>query len=137
MKKVVQMINNAGVIIDNGKVLIIQRASNDSYAGLWELPGGGREPLEKSVDGVKREVKEETGLIVEVIKVIGVFDFVNEKDGETRDHTQINFLVKPVGPIEVKISSEHQNFAWISPDEIDKYNISQETKEIIRETFRS
>lgn len=135
MKKVIQVIGVSGVCMDGGKVLIIQRASNDSYAGLWELPGGGREPLEKSVDGVKREVKEETGLIVEVIKVIGVFDFVNERDGETRDHTQINFLVKPVGPIDVKISSEHQNFTWISPNEVDKYTISPETKNIIRQAF--
>lgn len=136
MKKIVQKIVVGGVIINEGKVLIIQRAANDSFPGLWEIPSGKREPLEKTTEGVKREVKEETGLDIEVGDVIGVFDFKVEKEDEIRDATQISFLAKPIGNTEVKLSNEHQAFAWIIESEISKYNLSDATKEIIQKAFK-
>ncbi len=110
----------------------------DNYLpGLWEVPSGKREPSEKTVDGCKREVEEETGLKVEVGNPIGIFEYRVEKPEEIREVTQINFLVKPTGKVEVILSSEHKNYAWIKEDEIDNYNISKETKEIIKKAFRS
>ena len=45
MKRVVEKIAVAGVIIQNGKVLIIQRGEDEDYLpGLWEIPSGKREP---------------------------------------------------------------------------------------------
>lgn len=138
MKKVVQKIIVGGVVFHNGKVLIIQRAQGDDVLpGLWEIPSGKREQLEKTVAGVKREVLEETGLNVEVGAPIGVFDFEVDKEDQIRDATQISFLVEPVGKIEVKLSAEHQNFAWITKTDVDKYNLSPETKAIIRQSFKS
>lgn len=138
MKKIVEKIAVAGIIIQNGKVLILQRGDNDVYLpGLWEIPSGKREPSEKTVDGCKREVEEETGLEVEVGKMVGSFKYRVEKPEGIRNVTQINFLVKPIGEIKVKLSSEHQNFAWIREGETDKYNITKETKEIIRKAFKS
>lgn len=138
MKKIVEKIAVGGIIIQNGKVLILQRGSDDNYLpSLWEIPSGKREPSEKTVDACEREVEEETGLKVKVGNQIGIFKYKVEKPEQIRDVTQINFLVKPVGESGVKLSSEHQNFAWIREDEIDKYNITKETKEIIRKAFGS
>jgi len=138
MKKVVERIAIGGMIIDQGKVLIIQRAASDEYLPeLWEIPGGKREIGEKTLDAVKREVEEEVGLKVNVGNPVGIFEYRVEKPEEIRDVTQINFLVIPIDGIKVKLSSEHQNFAWVTPDKIDNYNISKETKEIIRKAFRS
>lgn len=136
MKKVVQKICAAGAIVHDGKILIVQRASDDeAFPGLWELPSGKQEPLETTIDAAKREVKEETGLNVEVVRPVGSFKFKMEKEDEIRDVTQISFLVKPIGSVEVKLSSEHQNFAWITKDEIDNYNLSEETKRMIRKAL--
>ena len=138
MKKIVEKIAIAGIIIQKGKVLIIQRGKDEDYLpGLWEIPSGKREPSEKTLDGCKREVEEETGIKVEVGDPIGIFEYRVEKPEETRDVTQINFLVKPVGEVKVRLSDEHQKFTWIKEDEIDKYNITKETKEIIRKAFKS
>lgn len=128
MKKVVQKIVAGGIVLHEGKILIVQRDSNDDYGDLWEIPSGKREEFEKTVDALVREVKEETNLDVEVGDPVGVFEFIIEKKDETRDMTQVSFLVKPIGKIDVKLSSEHQNFAWITKDEINDYNISDETK---------
>ena len=138
MKKVVQKMIVAVVVLHENKILIIQRSEGDEdFPCLWEIPSGKREPFEKTVDGVKREVMEETGLNVEVGDPIGVFDFKVEKEDEIRDVTQISFLVTPIGGVEVKLSHEHQKFAWITEKEIDNYNISKETKEIIKKAFKS
>lgn len=137
MKKIVEKIAVAGVLVKDDKALIIQRAADDDYMPeLWEIPSGKREPEESTALGVKREVEEEIGIKVEVGEPIGSFKYKVEKPDETRNVTQICFLVKPIGEDNVKLSSEHQDFAWITEGEIDKYNITEETKEIIRKALK-
>lgn len=59
-----------GMIFDEqGRILLVHRTDYD----LWNLPGGALENAESPVDGAKREVKEETGLDVEILKLIGVY----------------------------------------------------------------
>lgn len=128
MKKIVQKIVAAGIVVNNNKVLIIQRAADDTFPNMWEVPSGKREELERTVDAVKREVKEETGLTVEICEPIGVFEFSVEKENEIRDCVQICFLCKPIGKTEVVISTEHQNYIWVSKDELGSYKLSPETK---------
>lgn len=137
MKKVVQKIILAGMVIKDNKILIIQRNANEeAYPNLWELPSGKREPFETSEDAVKREVKEETGLNVEPVMPVSVFEFKVEKPDEIRDATQINFLVKPAGDTQVVLSSEHQNFAWIAENELANYKLSKETQDTIKKVFK-
>ncbi len=52
-----------------GRILLQQRSDN----GLWGLPGGSVEIGESVRDAIVREVKEETGLTVEVVRLIGVY----------------------------------------------------------------
>ena len=60
----------AGVVIDeNGRALVIQRRDN----GHWEPPGGVLERDEAIIEGLLREVREETGLIVEPVALTGVY----------------------------------------------------------------
>jgi 8-oxo-dGTP diphosphatase len=135
-KPVVQKVIVAGIVTHKGKILIVQRSSDeDVFPNLWELPSGKREPFEKSQDGLVREVKEETGLDVEIVRPVDVFEFRVEKESEIRDATQISFLVKPLGVPKVKLSSEHQNYSWITRSEINKYNISEKTKGVILKAF--
>ena len=137
MKKIVERIATRAIIKQDGKILILQRGDKDEYlSGLWEVPGGKRKLSEKTIDGCKREVEEETGIKVKVGDPIGIFEYKVEKSEQIREVTQINFLVKPIGKVEVKLSSEHKNFAWIKEDEIDNYNITKETKEIIKKAFK-
>jgi len=136
MKQIVQKIIVAGIVIDNGKALIIQRSGKDAFPDLWELPSGKRDDFEKSKDALKREVKEETGLNIEPLVPVHVFEFRVEKEKEIRDSTQISFLVKPVGKGQVKLSKEHQNFAWVSKDGLNKYNLSTDTKNAIIKGFK-
>lgn len=58
---------------EEGRLLLIRRAHAPS-AGLWSLPGGRVEPGESAQDAVVREVAEETGLEVDIIREIGAID---------------------------------------------------------------
>ena len=60
-----------GIIFDEqGRVLLCHRRDYD----LWNLPGGGLSHGESLWDGVKREVKEETGLEVKIVRLSGIYD---------------------------------------------------------------
>lgn len=56
----------AGLIFRDGKLLITQRRPHDHLAGLWEFPGGKREPHESYEQCLRRELREELGIEVEV-----------------------------------------------------------------------
>ena len=57
----------AGVIVDvRGRILLARRGEDSDLAGLWEFPGGKREPGEASEEALVRELQEELGIEVEV-----------------------------------------------------------------------
>ena len=136
-KKIVQKIVLGGVVIKDGRVLILQRHKDEEvYPNIWELPSGKRELLELTEISLIREVKEETNLDVEIIVPISVFDYQIKKPEEIRDSIQINFLVKPLNNQEVLLSKEHQAFAWIDKNEINNFNITKATKKVIKKAFK-
>ncbi len=138
-KNIIQKIVLAGLVVKDGQVLILQRtADEESYANYWELPSGKKEPLESSLDSLKREILEEAGLEVKIIKPVSVFDYQIEKPEEIRDTTQINFLVMPKeSDPKVRLSAEHQNFAWVSEKDLDQYQISDEIKNVIKQGLKN
>lgn len=68
------------VIVDAGRVLLVRRGS-EPLKGQWSLPGGALELGESLTDGLVREVREETGLVVEPVELIELLDRIH-RDGE-------------------------------------------------------
>lgn len=104
-------------IKDKDKALIALRSADDDFLpGHWEQVGGSLDSGENPVDGLKREVKEETGLSIEVVRPYYVYHYIDEvKDSVV----EIAFICKAVGSNEVILSSEHQEYKWITADEVD------------------
>ncbi|MHB8522732.1 MAG: 8-oxo-dGTP diphosphatase MutT [Limisphaerales bacterium] len=61
----------AGVVFRQRRLLIAQRLPQDHLGGLWEFPGGKREPTETFEDCLRRELREELGIEVEVAALLG------------------------------------------------------------------
>jgi len=98
-------------VINKGRLLLLKRASDDiQKPNIWEIPGGRLELGEDPREGIKREIKEETGVDVEVVHPISVRHFIRD-DGQTI--TMLIFLCKALGD-QVKISEEHSAYDWIS-----------------------
>jgi mutator protein MutT len=57
---------SAALFFRNGKILITQRHANSHLGGLWEFPGGKREPDETFEQCLVREIREELGLKISV-----------------------------------------------------------------------
>ena len=64
----------AGLVFRGGKLLITQRAPDSHLGGLWEFPGGKREANETFEECLRRELREELGIEVEVRELIESID---------------------------------------------------------------
>lgn len=106
-----------GIVIYEDKVLILKRvrASSDGH-GYWELPGGGLEYGETPHTALIRELKEETGLDIKILKPVYTFTAI-------RPHYQtvgVGFLCIPTNN-DVHISEEHTDFKFVDKDELKDY----------------
>ncbi len=78
------------------RILLIKRDTSP-FKGYWALPGGRAEPGELVEETIIREVKEETGLDVQVVRKIGEYHEQGNKDGVEYNYYPACFLVKVVG----------------------------------------
>ncbi|GIE90893.1 NUDIX hydrolase [Actinoplanes regularis] len=105
-----------------GRILLIQRADN----GLWALPGGAQDLGESLHDAAKREVKEETGLCVEIESIVGIYSDPNHviayDDGEVRQEFSICLRGSVIGG-ELKPSVESTQVCWFTSGELDDIEI--------------
>lgn len=110
-------------IRNGGKILLIHKIDND----YWALPGGGHDAGESLPRTVAREVKEETGLDVEVHRLVGIYTNPNHvmayDDGEVRQQFSLCFECQWVGGWPQEDGSETKAVRWVSPDAVRELNI--------------
>jgi len=115
--KRIRRATTAAVIFDEaGRLLLMQRSDN----GRWALPGGTMETGERADECVVREVKEETGYDVEIVRLVGVYSdpehtTITYPGGDTVAYVCILFECRVVGG-EAALSDESSAVEWHSPD---------------------
>ncbi|PJN37944.1 NUDIX hydrolase [Streptomyces sp. CB02959] len=106
----------------DGHLLLIHKTDNN----LWALPGGGHDIGEAIADTVMREVREETGIEVEVDGIIGLYTdpqhVMAYDDGEVRQQFSVCFHAHPTGG-SLRTSSESKEVRWVSPADLDDLDI--------------
>ena len=70
------------VVLDAERRVLLVRRGQAPLLGEWSLPGGALELGERLEDGIRREVREETGLDVEPVEIVAVFDHISHADDE-------------------------------------------------------
>ena len=98
---------SAAIVDDHGRILVIRRRDD----GRWEPPGGVLELGETIHDGLRREVREETGLLVEPIAQTGTYKNM------TRGIVALVFRCR-ITHGAAGLSDEVQDLRWLAPNEI-------------------
>ncbi|WP_350352827.1 NUDIX domain-containing protein [Microbacterium sp. A8/3-1] len=107
----------AVVTDEDGRILLVHRVDN----GLWALPGGGMELGESIEDCAIREVREETGLDVEIAGLIGVYTnphhVIQYSDGEVRQQFSLCYATRLLGGT-LAHDDESTDLQWVHPNDI-------------------
>jgi ADP-ribose pyrophosphatase YjhB (NUDIX family) len=135
------MVGVGGVIIDQGRALLIRRGS-EPLLGEWSIPGGTLELGETLEEGVARELLEETGLTVRVIELIEVFDRIylestagaNGKKGPRFHYVIVDYLCERVAG-EAVAGSDVTDVAFASEEELGKYKLTETATRILKKAF--
>jgi 8-oxo-dGTP diphosphatase len=115
------LVGVGAVIVLHGRVLLIQRG-RDPMKGHWTLPGGALEVGESLAQGVAREVREETGLNVEVLDLVELLDRIHREDDRVRYHYVIaDYLCRVTGG-ELHAASDADAARWVERAEWNSHS---------------
>ena len=99
------IVASSALVEKNGKILLVKRRFQP-HPGWWALPGGIVEYGETVEEAVKREVKEETGLDIKIVKLLGVY---SKPDRDPRGHyVSVVYLAEAVSN-KLKASSDAED----------------------------
>jgi 8-oxo-dGTP diphosphatase len=101
------------ILAEGGKVLLIRRA-REPFMGQWAIPGGRIEDNESAEECARREMKEETGLDVEIIRFTGIY---SDPKRDPRGIIAAAFLVKRIGG-ELEAGDDAGEAAWFGLSEL-------------------
>ncbi|HEX3012902.1 MAG TPA: NUDIX hydrolase [Methanobacterium sp.] len=123
---------DAVILCEDDSLVLIQR-KYDPYKGSWALPGGFVELGETVESAVVREAKEETGLEVEIIKLVGVY---SNPERDPRGHTvTVCYLTRKVGG-NLNADSDASSAQYFKKDEISKLKLAFDHDIILKDAFK-
>jgi ADP-ribose pyrophosphatase YjhB (NUDIX family) len=124
------------VILDGLDRVLLIRRGNEPLKGQWSLPGGALEVGETLMEGVRREVLEETGLVVEPVSMIEVFDRISrDSAGQVRFHyVLVDYLCRVTGG-ELCCATDAVEARWAGLEELD--GVAEFTVSVIRKALKA
>ena len=96
-------------LIERGGEYLLARRRD---IGLWNLPGGGLEAGETVDEGLAREVREEVGLTIRIVRLVGVYSKPQKSE------VVLTFLCKLATEDEPATSDEVSQVGWFAPDRL-------------------
>ena len=124
-----------GVVVHDDRALLIRRGSAP-LKGEWSIPGGMLEVGETILEGVQRELKEETAIEVKVLDLIEVFERLTRDDsGRLKYHFVILDYLCEVVQGEAQAGSDVTDVAWAHEAELNGYSLTPTATRVIRKAF--
>jgi 8-oxo-dGTP pyrophosphatase MutT (NUDIX family) len=133
--KRVQRVAGKAVIEAQGGILVLHPSSIDLNR-KWHIPGGIRDDIEEPIRATAiREVREETGMHLDVDsgQLLKVGEWPAVDKGEAVKILAVFFLFKLANRPTIKLSHEHDSFAWLDSGNLHSHDTNPEVREIVLE----
>lgn len=121
---------DAVIIGKDGESIILVKRLNPPFKDYYALPGGFVEVGERLEEALRREVKEETGLDVEIERVIGIYDDPNR---DPRGHVvTVAYLCREVGG-ELRASTDAKEARRFTFEEAADIKLAFDHEKVLRD----
>ncbi len=126
------LIGVGAVIVEEDRVVVVRRA-HEPLKGEWSIPGGVLELGETLHSGTAREAQEETGLVVEAVEVLDVFDrIVHDREGRVQFHyVLIDYLCRRISG-ELRAGADASEARWVSAEELKDFAVADSAEAVLR-----
>ena len=124
-----------GVVVRDERALLIRRGSAP-LKGEWSIPGGMLELGETILEGVQRELLEETAIEVRLLDLIEVFErLTRDEAGKLKYHFVIlDYLCEAVRG-EAQAGSDVTDVAWVRESELNDYSLTPTATRVVQKAF--
>ncbi len=123
----------AEIFNERGELLLLQRNKELRGEDNFDLAGGLVEEGEDEIEALKREVKEELSVNIEIEHKTGTWSFVRQFDNQT---VLVQNYRARILDGEINLSNEHSGKVWIQPGEIVKYPLKDNSlKDLILKEY--
>lgn len=122
-------------MIRDGSVLLIERG-REPQQGYWSLPGGVVEVGERLEDALRREVREETGLLVRPLAVVEIFErILRDAEGRPEYHYVLIDYVCEVTGGEARAADDARRLEWVKREELPRRRLTEGSLPVIEKAF--
>ena len=135
MNPAAPVVGVGGVLVHEGRVLLIRRGKEPLY-GRWVVPGGTVELGEPLDEALVREMREETGLEVEPLELLTVFDRIQRDGARVLYHYVIVDYLCRWRSGEARAASDALEVVWAAPGELEQYDLPANALEVVQDAFR-
>jgi len=127
------------VVVAEDKLLLTQLASHTGAPGRWNLPGGGLDLGEAPTEGVVREVAEETGQVVDAVRLVDVMTqhWVGRSPRGLEDYHAVRLLhtarcARPTRPVVHDVGGSTSDARWVPLDDLASVSVVASVRAALR-----
>ncbi len=124
-----------GVVIHRNHVLLVRRAG-EPLKGEWSIPGGMLELGENLAEGTRRELKEETGLDVEPLEVLAVFDRIEWDGSRVRYHYVVVDYACRCKQGRIAPATDVVEARWVRRENLPQYHLTKMATSVVHRAFQ-
>jgi 8-oxo-dGTP diphosphatase len=117
----------AFVFDQHQELLVLEKPASQGQEVVWDIPGGGILLGEQPADGVRREIKEESGLEVGDLQLLDTLTTMSPKRG----FCMYMMYVTRAQSEAVVVSGEHVSYKWVGLDEAAEINLPDRYKRLL------